>query len=323
MIRKLCLILIFSLAASMAQGQSSSKRGDTLRLLLEEAGGRVHRKDYPAAIEKFNKVLAIDSNNVVALRTLGTIFMEMKDRQLAKDYFERAYKVDPNDPSLNNNLGAIASGERRVADAIRLFQTAIRFDSTDINFKINLALEYAKAGQNSNAMPLLKLIDSISPGKGMVLYTLGNCYASIGKFDSAEIYFDRSVEQGEKVDDLFYHRAAVKKKLGKLELAEKDYLTACDINPNNIPCRQALGMLYINLRRFAEATKQFETLVKIDSTYDNGWIGLGASYSLGGRVPDGDKVLQRLFAKDSALGFMLMQFTGEESNKMRLEKQGK
>lgn len=323
MIRNLCLILTFCLAATLTQAQVSSKRGDTLRILLEEAGGSVHRKDYPAAIEKFNKVLAIDSNNVVALRTLGTIFMEMKDRQLAKDYFDRAYKVDRNDPSLNNNLGAIASGEKRSAEAIQFFKTAIRLDSTDVNFKINLALEYAKAGQNSNAMPLLKIVDSVSPGNGMVLYTLGNCYASIGKFDSAEIYFDRSAVRGERVDELFYHRAAVKKKLGKLAQAEQDYLTACEINPNNLPCRQALGMLYINQRRFADAAKQFETLVKIDSTYDNGWIGLGASYSLGGRVPDGDKVLQRLFAKDSALGFMLMQFTGEESNKMRLEKEGK
>jgi tetratricopeptide (TPR) repeat protein len=323
MIRNLCFILILCLAAPMAQPQSSSKRADSLRMLLEEAGGRVHRKDYPAAIEKFNKVLAMDSNNVVALRTLGTIFVEMKDAQLAKEYFARAYKIDPNDPSVNNNLGAMASNEGKGPEAIRYFQTAIRLDSNDVNFKVNLALEYAKVGQNGSAMPLLKQIDSISPGIALVLYTLGNCYASIGKFDTAEVYFDKSVEKGEKIDELFYHRATVKKKLGKLDQAEKDYLTACEINPNNIACRQALGMLYINLRRFADASKQFEAILKVDSTYDNGWIGLGASYSLGGRVPDGDKVLQRLFAKDSALGFMMMQFTGEEANKMHKEKQGK
>ena len=317
------LVLILCCTASIATAQRSSKANDSLRFLLEEAGGSVHRKNYPAAIEKFNHVLAIDPNNIIALRTLGTIFMEMKDPKLAKDYFQKAYKIDPMDPALNNNLGAIASGEGKSADAIRFFETAVRFDSTQINFKTNLALEYAKAGQNGKAIPLLRVIDSLSPDIPAVTYTLGNCFASIGKFDSAEVFYDRSVEKGGKISELFYHRATVKKKLGKVDQAEKDYFTALEINPNNVTCRQALGMLYINLRRFPDATKQFETLVKIDSSYVNGWIGLGACYSLSDRVPDGDKILQRLFAKDSAMGFQMMRFIGEEANKIRAEKQGK
>jgi len=299
------------------------KAHDSLRFLLEEAGGRLHRKDYPEAVKKFNLALAIDSNNVTALRNLGAICMDLNDPKKGKDYFEKAYKIDPNDAAVNNNLGAIASNEGKSDVAIRLFQSAIRLDSTTVNFKVNLALEYARAKQNSNAMPLLKHIDSISPGIPMVLYTLGNCYASIGKLDSAEVYFDRGVATGERVDDLYFHRATVKKALKKIDQAEKDYLTALEINRNNIPCRESLGMMYIFQRRFADASKQFESIVKLDSTYDFGWIGLGASYSLGGRVTDGDKVLERLFAKDSTLGFQLLQFIGDESKMIKQQQQGK
>lgn len=323
MIRIFCISLIVCLGFQSATAAPTGKAADSLRKFLEEAGGKVHRKDYPAAIEKFNKALTIDPNNVMALRTMGTIYVELKDPKTAIDYFNRAYKIDPNDAALNNNLGAMASNEGKSAEAIQHFQIAVKFDSSSINFKLNLALEYAKAGQNGNAMPLLRQIERVSPGIPVAMYTLGNCFASLGSFDSAEVYFDKSVASGEKVDDLFFHRAAVKKKLGKLVEAEKDYATALEINPNNVQCRQALGMFYIGQRRYSDATKQFEALVKIDSSYVNGLIGLGASYSLGGRVPDGDKVLERLFAKDSAAGFQMLRFIGEESNKIRQEQQKK
>ncbi|MFB3915290.1 MAG: tetratricopeptide repeat protein [Terriglobales bacterium] len=50
------------------------------------------------AIEQYKKVLEKDPNNINSVKGIAFLYLQMKKLDQAKEYYERATKIDPNDP---------------------------------------------------------------------------------------------------------------------------------------------------------------------------------------------------------------------------------
>ena len=62
----------------------------------------------------------------------------------------------------------------------------------------------------------------------------------------------------------------------------------------------SLGKLYLDARRYAEASKALEEAVRLDPQYAAALVALGDAYAGEGRVPEAKEVLTR--ARTTALG---------------------
>ena len=107
--------------------------------------------------EKYlRRAVATSPDDVNALNALG-IFAQQHSHDLdaAAAYFQRALEVhteqDEFNASLHSNLGAVYGEQRRYADAIAHFRSAIAIAPADLEYRTNLAMALAANGRYDDA----------------------------------------------------------------------------------------------------------------------------------------------------------------------------
>ena len=117
---------------------------------------------YPEAITAFERVLALDPTNGIALQNLGSIAMrqalgssgDVRRQKLieAERFARRALEVDPALPDAHTTLGVILSTTGRKPEAIESWKRAVALDAAQFNALYNLWLELADAGRRDEAV---------------------------------------------------------------------------------------------------------------------------------------------------------------------------
>lgn len=59
------------------------------------------------AIDEYQKVLENDPSSVNSLKGIAFLYMQMKDFDMAREYYKKAIAVDPNDPEIYYSVGVI------------------------------------------------------------------------------------------------------------------------------------------------------------------------------------------------------------------------
>jgi len=314
-LKKIILIL-----TAIAILPAASAGQDSLRICLQKGGKGLMDKQFKKAVINYSNALKIDSANFEALRNLGVALSALGDQEGAKRSFQKALIINPTDPDLNNNIGAMYSNDGNREKAIEYFENAVRADSNKALHLTHLGQEYSKTGRIGRALPLFRRADSLEPGNSLVLFSMGNCFAATKSYDSANYYYEKSKEAGGQSPELFYFLGRIKQHLGDLEAAEDNYFEAVTRNVKYREALHSLGLVQMQSRRYAEAAERFREVVDIDSTFYPGWMGLGASLSLNGMIPESQEVLNRLFAVDSSLGFKMLKIISTEYKKSKQQK---
>ncbi len=82
-------------------------------------------KEGSSAIPDFNYRKDVDPAHAVALVDIGFTKLERKDYHLARQYFEQALKIDPNNPYAMLNLGVVCEREGKRDEAARYYRMVI------------------------------------------------------------------------------------------------------------------------------------------------------------------------------------------------------
>ncbi len=100
-----------------------------------------------SAIVYYNKALSIDPNfkhskqNLVGIyKMYGKYYVNLGNFQLAKQYYEQAVRIMPQDGDLHNNLANILLKLGDVKRAVAHFESAVKINPNNPSFKGNLAI---------------------------------------------------------------------------------------------------------------------------------------------------------------------------------------
>ena len=88
------------------------------------------------------------------------IFAQTKQFNLAKTLFHKAIKINPHNPSINNNLGNI----------------------------------FFELGEKEKAIKYYEKVIQLQPNHGDVYYNLGIIFNSLGKYQKAANYFQKTIQ---------------------------------------------------------------------------------------------------------------------------------
>ena len=80
---------------------------------------------YEVALEEVRIALESVDDYVPAINQLGLIYLALGQIEAAQTQLERAIKIDPNDPSVNNNYGLLLCSLGDEAEAMRYFNKAL------------------------------------------------------------------------------------------------------------------------------------------------------------------------------------------------------
>jgi Flp pilus assembly protein TadD len=135
----------------------------TIPLMLAEESQR--RKDFPAAIAGYEKVIALDPRNVVALNNLAWVLTEKKDAK-GLEYAERAQQVTPFNPSILDTYGWALTRNGDAKRGAEMLRMASRLAPGQAEIQLHLAQALAASGDKAGARQAvdgLTKLDKASP----------------------------------------------------------------------------------------------------------------------------------------------------------------
>jgi tetratricopeptide (TPR) repeat protein len=104
------------------------------------------------AVDIYNKVLGIDSENALALNNLAFLNAQSgTNLDQAMTFANRAKKKYPNNPDISDTLGFIYFQKNLNPEAVRIFRQAVQDDPKNATFHLHLAMALLKQGDKQGA----------------------------------------------------------------------------------------------------------------------------------------------------------------------------
>ncbi|GHD62899.1 type IV pilus biogenesis/stability protein PilW [Jeongeupia chitinilytica] len=183
----LLLAFLFTSGAAVAdvQGEASPDRRANVRTQLAAEYFRFGR--YAVAIDEANKAIEADSKYSPAYTMLGLIYAEIKDDAKAKQNFQEALRLSPDDSDANHNYGWFLCEHGQMQEGLGYYDRAL-------------------------GNPLYE-----TPEKTAL--NAGQCALKNNDTDTARRYFERALQYRANYTPATYQ-------LAELGLKTKDYVTA-------------------------------------------------------------------------------------------------
>jgi tetratricopeptide (TPR) repeat protein len=121
--------------------------------LAEEKGDldRLH-KDYAAAVSHYESALRVNTKSPDLYNKLGIADLQLNERALARKYFIRALKYNPQFFAPLNNMGVLDLLDKRYKSSINYFKQALALDESNAHTHLNLAGAWMGLGEVDYAM---------------------------------------------------------------------------------------------------------------------------------------------------------------------------
>ncbi|MDH3355884.1 MAG: tetratricopeptide repeat protein [Desulfobacteraceae bacterium] len=141
---------------------------------------------------------------------IGRVYLDMGKSELAKEFLEKAVKLNPESRSALNSLGECYTALNMTDEAISVYKKAIRKNPNDAEALSALGCLFDLLGENPEITTIFcqQSID-IAPENGLYRYRLGSLYLKRNQLEDALIQF-------QKAQDLGYDARKMIKKITKL-----------------------------------------------------------------------------------------------------------
>ena len=103
------------------------------------------------AVAAFDRVLAVEATNGIALQNIGTIRLRQNNLKDAESYVRRALAADPALANAYTTLGVIFQRTNQMDNAIESWRRAVEIDGTEFDALYNVTLALAQRGAREEA----------------------------------------------------------------------------------------------------------------------------------------------------------------------------
>ena len=215
------------LAAKLMQVQISLGTGEpkTALHLASELLDRLTR----AAPDRDNSPQLLGELTEKAYLARGAAQMQLHDLAAAKQDFEKARGIAPNDTEPFNSLGAAALLENKPDDAIGFFESALKLDATNFNALNGLITVYGKRNE----------------------------------FDKAHARIDQTLNSYQNNASLHYLKAQIYGYQHDVKGSEAELRKALEIDSHYIAAYSALGALFTNSQQAERAIAEYRKILEL------------------------------------------------------------
>lgn len=151
--KNLTYVVAAFLLLSCGSNQTKKERVDDKNTVFEDKNGRVNT---------VNSGEYFENEEADKWNTTGVYAIEDGDYDIARESFLKGLKIEPQNVTLNNNLGLVEMDTKNFDEAERYFQKAIELDSTYFKSYTNYSL-------------LLYKMEEYERGVDMANYVIQNC----------------------------------------------------------------------------------------------------------------------------------------------------
>ena len=134
---------------------------NTIEELHKESAILVSQERYNEALDVFDQILEIDSDNVKALNHKGALLVKMENFQQSLEYFDKAIIIEPNNIKILKNKAIALSHLNQHAKAIAIYEKILELEPTN---------EWAEIQRNDLLLPV-ELVKTETQSKYLIHVT--------------------------------------------------------------------------------------------------------------------------------------------------------
>jgi type IV pilus assembly protein PilF len=153
----------------------------------ELAAAYYGRGNMSVALEEVRQALAAEANYAPAYNVLGLVHMDLRENTAAQQAFERALRINANDPDTNHNFGWFLCQTNREEQSLRYFLAAVRnplYATPQKSYSVAASCALQKKNER-DAVDFLTRALRIDPSYPPALLTLAQLRYQHGELDEA------------------------------------------------------------------------------------------------------------------------------------------
>ena len=247
-----------------------SQKIDQIKDLIKK-NKLIEAKELCLKIQEFYK------ENYEVINLLGIVELNLKNFGLSSNYFDKAIKINKNDPRSYNNLGILNYKIGKTKDAINYFNKAIAIDNTSINSYQNLAKIKLSQNDHQEAEINLKKILQINDKNLEALLSLSDILLIKKKYYEAKEILNKIIKIKDNFFEAYNNLGNIQIELNEIEDALKNLNKSNEIKPNK-GAYNNIGIIYKKKKIFDLSILNFNKALDLDSNYLESLYNLGIVY---------------------------------------------
>ena len=136
--------------------------------------------EWGLAVAEFQKALRMDNNDPDIYHNLGCAMMEIGQVEQAIPFLKRAFDMMPEDPEVANNWGRSSIECGQINDAIVAFEHAVRLSPGSADYLKNLGDGYLLASRPADALNVLNQAIRCDPHFALAHASLASLHLAVG-----------------------------------------------------------------------------------------------------------------------------------------------
>jgi type IV pilus assembly protein PilF len=188
------------------------------------AAAYFERGNMKVALEELRLATSADSSYAPAYSLFGMVYMELRERNLAAQNFERALSLAPRDAEINHNYGLFLCYTERAPESIKYFMQAVNnpLYATPSRSYREAGLCTLRANNTKEAELYFERALRLEPDEPVSLLSLGQIRYKQGRMDDARRLVSRYNKLGEPSSESLWLALRIERKLGQ-RTAEQSY----------------------------------------------------------------------------------------------------
>jgi type IV pilus assembly protein PilF len=186
------------------------------RIRLELASGYYQQKNYSVALDELRQALTIDPDYAAAYGMLGLVYMDINENELADQSFQKALRLMPANPELNNNYGWFLCRTGKQHQALQYFEKAANdpLYQTPARPLYNAGICMRQVKDDEKALAYLHRAFQIEPANAVTLYNLADIYLARNDAERAHFYSQRLLKAYQPTAQVLWQGVRVARKRG-------------------------------------------------------------------------------------------------------------
>jgi tetratricopeptide (TPR) repeat protein len=252
--------------------------------LFDRALALANQGRYPEAIREWEKALKIDPENPKAQNNLGIALVKSGKVPDGIAHLERAVQLKPEYAEAHSNLGKALSLAGRPDEAMAHWQTAVELYPDFADAHASLGFGLARKGRLEEAIAHWRKAIEVDPQLADVQSNLGVALSEKGQFDEAIAHFEKALEV--KPDDIEIHNnlgaALLHRRNTAAAIAHFERVLAAE--PTHAQAQFNLGAALVQEGSFDEAIRHFQEALRVDAAFIDAYWAMGNAYDLRGSL---------------------------------------
>jgi tetratricopeptide (TPR) repeat protein len=267
---------------------------DVLTTAIEmHQGGRL-----PQAAALYQKILAQEKENAVAMHLLGVLHHQQGDHAKAIELIGRAVAIRPNVPAFHANLAEAYRATGQLDRAAGCCRAALGLWPDYPEALCNLGLALQGLGKKTDAVVQFRRALELRPEFATAHNNLGIVLRELGQFDEALEHFRRAVELDPNFAPARTNLGQMLLDRGKAEEALPHCEEAVRLQPNMAALHHNLGNALRAMERYVEARSSYLEALRLEPDLAQAQAHLGLTLLRDGQINDAMPWLKRAVELD-------------------------